>query len=79
MRGNAFFFLLPTYILEGCLYKLIEQPSFWFLLEGFNAFDEHSFFRLGGLLGKRPNMQVGKRKRTHRWGVLALLWKKKVL
>lgn len=77
MRGNAFICCQRMY--GKAAYKLVSQPSFWFLLEDFNTYDEHSFFRLGDILVKRPNMQLGKRKKAHRWGVLALLWKKKVL
>ncbi len=42
----------------------------------FNDFDRFDFWRLGDKVEHRP-MELGKRKKWHRWGILVLLFKEK--
>ena len=60
--------------------KYLRDPNnFSQISTDFNDFDPVGFWRLGDSLSEVPAVKLGKRKRFHRWGILALLAKRKVL
>ena len=66
------------YHAAGCSH-LRDRRRFSQIAVDFNDSDPVGFWNLGGTFSEVPAVKLGKRKRYHKWGILAMLVKRKMM